>query len=250
MASVPRVIYSAWLQGAAQAPAVVQLCFERWARLNPDYQLRVLEASDAAALLAAHGFPPVPAQALADILRVKILHEHGGLWVDATLYPVVPLDGWLPGQMGGGEFFAFARPGPDRPIASWFLAAAPGHVLLQKLWREVLGFWTKPRQQAHYNGGLIPPDPAASVAPESGGAGDFYPYFWLHYLFQYLLDTDAEFAAAWALCPQLSAGPPHALQAICNGAVSVETFIAAARAAPVQKLNWRINYPLDILARL
>lgn len=51
MALLPRVIYSAWLQGAAQAPAIAPFCFQRWARLNPEYQLRVQEASDAAALL-------------------------------------------------------------------------------------------------------------------------------------------------------------------------------------------------------
>jgi mannosyltransferase OCH1-like enzyme len=81
------VIYSAWLQGAAQAPSVVQSCFQRWARLNPEYQLHVLEASDATALLAGAKFPAMPPQALSDILRVKLLLEHGGLWEDATLLP-------------------------------------------------------------------------------------------------------------------------------------------------------------------
>ncbi len=247
MASVPRVIYSAWLQGAAQAPAVVQSCFQRWARLNPEYQLRVLEASDAATLLAPYNFPPVPPQALSDILRVKLLLEHGGLWVDAALFPIVPLDSWLP---GGAGFFAFARPGPDRPISSWFLASVPGHVIMQKLWAEILRFWCKPRQMATYDGGLIPADPATSVAPEAGGASDFYPYFWLHYLFQYLLETDAAFADSWALCPQPPAGPPHRLQAVCAGAATVEAIIAAARTAPVQKLNWRASYPLDVLGQL
>jgi len=250
MASIPRVIYLAWLQGAAQAPAIVQLCFQRWARLNPEYQLRVLEASDAAALLAGAKFPHLPPQALSDILRVKLLLEHGGLWVDATLFPVLPLESWLPGQMAGAEFFAFARPGPDRPISSWFLAVTPGHVIMQKLWHEILRFWCKPRRLAAYDGGLIPPNPAASVAPEAGGASGGYPYFWLHYLFQYLLETDAAFAAAWALCPQPSALPPHQLQAVCAGAAPVEAIIAAARTAPVQKLDWRANYPLDMLARL
>jgi mannosyltransferase OCH1-like enzyme len=51
MAPLPRVIYSAWLQAVAQAPAVVQCCFTRWTRLNPDYRLQVLDAKDATTLL-------------------------------------------------------------------------------------------------------------------------------------------------------------------------------------------------------
>jgi Capsular polysaccharide synthesis protein len=250
MTSVPRVIYSAWLQGVAQAPAIVQLCFTRWARLNPEYQLRVLDASDAAALLAGHNLPAVPAQAFTDILRVKLLLEHGGIWADATVLPVAPLRDWLPGLMPDSGIFAFSRPGPDRPIASWFMAAAPGHVIVQKLWDEIRHFWRKPRRMAQYNGGLIPPSPSASVAPGSGGATDEYPYFWLHYLFQYLLETDAVFASVWALCPQISAEPPHRLQNVCAGPVTAQVMEAAAKAAPVQKLNWRASYRLDVLARL
>lgn len=249
MASVPRVIYSAWLQGAAQAPAIVQLCFNRWARLNPDYQLRVLEASEAAALLAPHNIPALPAQALCDILRIKLLHEQGGLWVDASLFPVVPLARWLPAQMADTGFCAFARPGPDRPISSWFMAAQPGHAMVRKLWHETLRFWHKPRRMARYNGSLIPPNPAASVAPAAGGATDAYPYFWLHYLFQYLLDTDMEFAALWARCTPPPAGPPHRLQTACTQPVTAAMLHAAAHAAPVQKLNWRVTYPLDIFAQ-
>jgi hypothetical protein len=250
MALLPRVIYSAWLQGAAQAPAIVQLCFQRWARLNPEYQLRVLVASDAAAVLAPHNLPPVPPQALTDILRAKLLLEHGGIWVDASLYPVAPLSAWLPGLMNNTEVFAFARPGPDRPISSWFMAASPGSLIMRRLWVEILRFWHKPRQLAQYNGGVIPPNPAASVAPEAGGASNEYPYFWLHYLFQYLLETDTNFAAAWSLCPHVPAIAPHQLQAACAAPATAQSIITAARTAPVQKLNWRAPYPLDLLALL
>lgn len=247
MASVPRVIYSAWLQGVAQAPAIVQLCLARWARLNPDHEMRVLDAQAAAALLEPYNIPPVPAQALSDILRAKLLLEQGGVWVDATLFPVAPLNAWLPGLVAGAEFFAFSRPGADRPISSWFMAVTPGHVIMRRLWAEILRFWARPRTLAHYNGGLIPPHPAASVAP---GGGAEYPYFWLHYLFQYLLDTDPEFAAAWALCPQISAGPPHHLQGACANNAPRDIVLAAASSAPVQKLNWRGAYPLELLAAL
>lgn len=249
MISVPRVIYSAWLQGAAQAPAIVQLCFTRWARLNPECRFQALDISDAKALLARENLPPLPAQALSDIMRVKMLLDQGGVWVDASLFPVVPLQNWLPAAMSTA-FFAFAQPGPDRPISSWFMAAAPQHMLLQKLWAEVQRFWSKPRQPVHYATGLIPPDPVASVAPNAGGASDYYPYFWLHYLFQYLLDTDPDFAAVWAMCRQVPAGPPHNLQAACAAGVDAPTMLAVARTAPVQKLDWRAAYPLDLLAQV
>ena len=88
------------------------------------------------------------------------------------------------------------------------------------------------------------------MAPGGGGATDEYPYFWVHYLFQYLLETDAIFASAWALCPQISAEPPHRLQNVCAGPVTAQGMEAAAKAAPVQKLNWRASYKLDVLARL
>jgi hypothetical protein len=246
--TVPRVIHSAWLQGAAQAPAIVQLCFSRWTRLNPEYQLRVLQASDASTLLGGHAFPALPAQALSDIMRVKLLLEHGGIWADATLFPVFPLRDWLPGMMARGDFFAFARPGPDRPLASWFLAAPPGHTLMVKLWREILRFWSRARRPVMFGDSIIPPDPAGSVSP--AGDPDIYPYFWLHYLFQYLLDSDADFAAAWALCAQPSADAPHLLQTMFVNAAPLEAMTGAARAAPVQKLNWRDAYPIEILAQV
>lgn len=247
MVPIPRVVYSAWLQGAARAPAMVQLCLARWAELNPGHQIQVLDAQATAALLAPYNIPPVPAQALSDMVRVKLLLDHGGIWVDASLFPVLPLDAWLPRLVAGAGFFAFARPGPDRPISSWLMAAAPGHPIIRRLWAEILRFWQHPRKLAHYAGGLLPPCPAASVAP---GASDTYPYFWLHYLFQYLLETDTEFAAHWARCPQISAGPPHQLQALCASSATPEAIMAAARSAPVQKLNWRAQYPLDVLARV
>jgi hypothetical protein len=121
---------------------------------------------------------------------------------------------------------------------------------MHRLWEEVLRFWHKPRRLAQYNGSLIPSHPAASVAPRAGGASDNYPYFWLHYLFRYLLETDAAFAAAWALGPQIPAEPAHQLQALCANPAPDAAVMAAARTAPVQKLSWRANYPLDVLARL
>ena len=36
------------------------------------------------------------AASLSDILRISLLHEFGGVWVDATVYCNRPIDEWLP----------------------------------------------------------------------------------------------------------------------------------------------------------
>ena len=248
---IPRIIYSLWYQGVAQAPDTVRLCFERWRALNPGYEMKILDAVDVRRLL--HGFPvpleSISPQALSDIVRIHLLAGTGGVWADATVLPIQPLESWLPQVTEDTGFFAFDRPKPDRPLSSWFLAASHPQLLIQKWLREVGRFWCKPRAGAFYEGSMIPPDPNWEIAPDGGAREDRYPYFWFHYLFGYLLKEDAEFARLWSLCRKVDAEPPHRLQRLFSqgNAPSPEAIAAAARAAPVQKLNWRQPYPPSLL---
>jgi hypothetical protein len=252
--AMPRVIYSLWLQGEKQAPDIVRLVFQRWSSLNPNYELRILDGEDVDELL--RGLPIAPrvmtVQALSDVARMGLLVE-GGVWVDATVFPIAPLDSWLPDVMKDSGFFAFERPGVDRPVASWFIAAEPNHLLTTKWWREVKRFWSKPRSLATYDGEVIPPNPIWEVTPDGGAMKDEHPYFWFHYLFAYLLDNDADFATNWKSCSKWWADPPaYRLQALLQGdkQPSNEAIAETARCEPMHKLNWRHKYPLDILAAL
>lgn len=248
--SIPKVIYSLWFQGRDQAPEVVKANFLRWEKLNPNYQLRILDLEDVGALLRGVnlGVQTLPPQALSDIVRARLLQANGGIWVDASLFPVRPLDDWLPHVVTEAGFFAFERPGPDRPLSSWFLVNTPGHAILVRWWMEIERFWSQPRRLI--NG--IPANPAHVVSPNGSAASGEFPYFWFHYLFQYLLDTDAEVAACWHACTKISAGGPHHLQFLFSQPNS-PTEIDIKRAlnvAPVQKLDWRRSYPLEVFARL
>ena len=247
---VPKVIYSLWLQGKEEAPDLVRLNFERWARLNPHYRLKILDRNDVEPLLKGVALPiaNMTPQALANVVRTRLLLDKGGIWVDASLFPVKPLDDWLPDMLTEAGFFAFERPGPDRPISNWFLVATAENQILREWWKEIKRFWSKPRQLV--NG--IPNDPVACVSPEGAAATDKFPYFWHHYLFQYLLENRPEVAALWNDCIKFSADFPHRLQFLfMNNNHPVEAEIRqAADAAPVQKLNWRASYPLDVVASL
>ncbi len=248
--AVPKTIYSMWLQGKEQAPDLVQLNFERWAALNPQYRLEVLERSHVASLLQDSVFPTIalPPQALSDVVRARLLLTRGGIWVDASLFPVKRLDDWLPDVLTSAGFFAFERPGSDRPLSSWFLAATPDHFIFRQWWSEIAKFWSRPRRLIEG----IPLNPVASVAPETAAQTDEFPYFWFHYLFQYLLDTSPEVAALWEHCFKFPAERPAKLQSLFgnNDAPSNTQIIEAASSAPVQKLNWRTTYPLDIFSLL
>ena|SRR5271167_107809 len=112
------ITWTCWFQGRNHAPELVQKCLRSWEDQNPGWDVRCLDASS-----ALHYAPAlvnfdltkrdVAAASLSDDLRISVLHEFGGVWVDATLLCNRPLDEWLPGAFGEG-FFAFDTPDHGR----------------------------------------------------------------------------------------------------------------------------------------
>ncbi len=185
-----KTIWTCWLQGREAAPSLVTKCLTSWERSNPTWEFRCLDATSIERYIPIREHvdldrQSISAASLSDIVRIHLLHEFGGVWVDATLFCNRPLDDWLPKVMKEG-FFAFAAPGPDRPLSSWFLSARSGNSLLSHWHRRTIEYWT---------------DRAASD-----------DYFWFHHLFRDMCDTDRELAEAWSRVPKVSADGPHALQ--------------------------------------
>jgi hypothetical protein len=247
---IPKVIYTIWMQGKEQAPDLVKLILERWAALNPDYRLEILDQNDVETLLEGEGLEigGLPFQALSDIARARLLLDTGGIWVDATLFPMRPLDHWLHELVAETGFFAFERPGPDRPIASWFLVASRDNQIVRRWWTEIRRFWSRPRSLVPG----VPADPLSCVSIEGASATSEFPYHWFHYLFQFVINADPQSGALWSRCIKSSAIPPHRLQFLFRDVPnpSKGQIEEAAASAPVQKLDWRVTYPLDILAAL
>jgi hypothetical protein len=244
VAEVPRTIYSLWLQGLEDAPAIVRLNFERWTRLNPGYRMEILDQVAVAELLSdvplkVDNLSP---QALSDVVRACLLARNGGVWVDASVFPARPLDEWLPAHINSSGFFAFERPGPDRPLSSWFIAATADNPIMRAWWEEVLNYWSAERLLRKG----IPDNPVEAVATWT----DTYPYFWFHYLFQLLVDRDPDLGRAWAACVKVSADAPHVMQGRLaqDPRIELDELRAIAALAPVHKLNWRAPYPAEKLS--
>ncbi|MEA2663251.1 MAG: hypothetical protein QOI11_195 [Candidatus Eremiobacteraeota bacterium] len=182
---IPRTIWALWLQGWDEAPEIVQACRSTWESLNPSWSFQPLTLSSLPALLgadalrfvdSAHELPP---EALSDVVRIALLERYGGVWADSTTYCLQPLDDWLSAAMPSG-FFAFAKPGPDRMISSWFLAAAPGNALVERWAARTRAYWTERAERDHY--------------------------FWFHHIFAACYANDAAFRAVWDATPEILAG--------------------------------------------
>jgi len=242
--AIPKIVYMLWLQGRASAPQIVKTNMDRWEALNPDYELCVLDEADVAELLRETGFNigAIGRAAVSDIVRLELLARTGGVWVDATLFPAIPLSEWIDTVRSPQGFFAFRSPGADRPLASWFLVASEGNTMVQRWHAQAQRFWREEQGQRHAFG--APEDPAASVAPGAGASRSTYPYYWVHYLFAYLLETDLDFRSRWDQCADLSADPPHALMEVLEERphLSGEALHTALDAAPLHKLNRRKHF--------
>lgn len=248
--ALPRTVHLLWFQGRDAAPEVVKHNLARWERLNPGYKVKVWDEEGVGSLLVGSGLATegLSRQSLSDIFRARLLVDHGGVWADATVFPVEPLDDWLPQAVETTGFFAFER--EDVPLSSWLIASAPGHHLASRWWEEVCRVWSVPRQVSPVV--QLPQDPARRVAPETIDEDQELPYFWLHCLFAYVLRSDPIAAQAWEGRHHLSAMPAHRLQDLCRAQKSPsERQVAMALAAsPVQKLDWRETYPLEKIERV
>lgn len=252
MHALPRDIFAYWHQGADQLPELVEMNLERWRRLNPGWTLTLLDADDARRILADSpvDVDSVPIPALSDLLRARVLRNHGGVWVDATLYPVVPLDGWLPAAVAPSGFFTFDGPQPDRPIVSWILAAHTGSPLMRRWCEEIDRYWSQPRNVVKRIG-RWPGDSIAAVSP--GTEADPAPYFWLHFLFGRLVEIDAEFAHTWAATPKYAPGRCFTVWKTLKRerTATVERLRELASTSPLQKLTLdKVKYPVELLRDL
>jgi hypothetical protein len=188
--AMKKTIWSCWFQGRDTAPYLVERCFASWELKNPGWDFRCLDAVSVQRYVDLHSVvdfqsQSVTAASLSDILRILLLHEFGGVWVDATLLCNRPLDEWLPSLMTEG-FFAFAAPGHDRLLSSWFLSAIADHHLISAWCRRTIEYWSSRRCAENY--------------------------FWFHHLFNDICNSDKAAADAWARVPKISADGPHAVQ--------------------------------------
>lgn len=253
---LPKTIWMLWFQGMDQAPYIVRKCYDSWVERNQGWDVVFLDKDLLAKFRAEGRLTPESAglslQQASDLIRLGLLAEYGGVWADATSFCVRPLDEWLFPKLESG-FFAFARPGRDRILSSWFLAAERDNYLVTRMYKFMLSYWTgQPirRDQRDFIvcilARLLQLSPQtralwfSRLLRQTIGAS---PYFALHYGFEKLIREDRECSRVWQLTPKLSADGAHRL--LTAGLMSTATHEIRreidGQVSPVYKMTWKID---------
>lgn len=135
-----------WFQGEddKEMPKLNSVCIKRWKELNPGWKVNVLSSKTIVKYVPEYYDITKQSkfdrnyQAKSDLLRLMLLKQYGGIWVDASVYPMLPLDDFISDILNDVGFFTyrFMKRSHRRETVSWFLVAnSPNHYLL-KMWLD------------------------------------------------------------------------------------------------------------------
>lgn len=253
--NLPKNIYVFWYDGFDNLPPIAEMCIKLWEKLNPEFNVLKLDKNDLNKCLQELGLLNlnIPVQPLSDILRVYILSRYGGVWTDATVLPIMPLNNWLPENFQQ-SFFAFrCHHAPYCLISSWFLVSSAKHKITEEWLKEILCYWDKSRTlyMDPREGNPTPENPLYEVY--NNKESETYPYFFLHYLFTGMILKNDHLRNIWDKVPTISSTPLHKLQNYMrtHSILNENEVINMLDQSIVEKLDWRLHIEnLDLLYSL
>ena len=214
-----KTIWIYWAQGIENAPDLVKVCVASWRYYNPNWNIKILNQTNINTMQRVATTP-----SFSDILRINLLDEHGGLWVDATTFCNKPLDDWLPEYTKEG-FFAFREPQPEYQLCSWFLYGERNNYIIKSWKQEVDDYW-KTRKNAH-------------------------EYLWFHSLFNKLYKNDKLVERIWNEVPNYKANWQPLAESPSNphyfAPYTTQRLVQLKDnnlTAPVYKLKWSVSNQL------
>src|SRR5215831_16085772 len=104
-----KTIWMYWIKSFSKAPELVQICLGSWVKKNPGWNVVPLDDVTVDTYMNMQDVreknPRLTIQAFADLLRVRLLRDYGGVWCDATTFCNRSLDDWLGDYIRDGVFF-------------------------------------------------------------------------------------------------------------------------------------------------
>ena len=140
---IPKKIWTYW-HDPNNIPKTVKLCMESWKKYNPNYEITLITKEN----YKKHVYIPKEIEEhknfhdgharFSDLIRLYVLSENGGVWIDSSILINSQLDDWLFTKYA--EFSGFYIEGftkkPQYPvIENWFFACNKNSEFVRK-WRD------------------------------------------------------------------------------------------------------------------
>ena len=216
-------IFTIWLQGEDNAPALVKACF-RSVRRHCKQELVVLDENTIfdyitlpKEIVKKYKDGKIGHAHFADICRVELLYEYGGYWLDSTAFVTAPIPNWIEDE----DFFVYLTGNnyniggsPYSFMQNCFIRARKGAFLLAAWRAMILDYWM------HEN--------------------HTFDYFMHQLLFRTLVMNDERAKKYFDKMPHCPQDPTHALWwAYQNQPFNQETFDQVTSGAFFQKTTYR-----------
>lgn len=145
-------VWVCWMQGMEQAPALVQRCYRSLKENLKDKEVVLLMEENLDQYVKIPDFildklhkGIITRTHFSDILRVELLIQNGGTWIDATVFCSGEN---IPKYMMEDEFFIFQKlkPGSDGStinMSSWFMSAWSNQKFLLATRELLYAYWRK-----------------------------------------------------------------------------------------------------------
>lgn len=132
--SIPRIIWTYWHE--LPAPKMVELCQKNWRQYASNHEIRLINKATIGKWITPEKIPEyfhtLPAYRQADWLRLQLLAQYGGIWVDASIIMTQDLDWVHKIQLQEkteyvGFYIHLYTNRLNKPIIeNWFMAAVAG----------------------------------------------------------------------------------------------------------------------------
>lgn len=256
--NIPKKIWTFWYQGLSDAPFLVKKCIASWADKNPGWEVIVLDRHNLKQYMPAD-FPydvlvnKLPIVKFSNAVRLQLMTTYGGVWVDATILCVNPLDSWIHESNTSG-FFMFSITGQERIIATWFLACQPNNYLVTQLKNKYIDFFTNHSfdVDSWYKKIIVKilsfffnrneETTRYWLSPWVTDWLHIYPYYIFHYLFKRLVVEDEKCHAIWQQMPKINAAEPHKYSSkLANPLTDKIKQDIDQKLTPLYKLTWKFS---------
>ena len=221
--SVPsKKVWIYWSTGLEEtAPDIVKMCYARMQRILKDREIVLLSKYNYIKYVQLPDYiidkyekGIIAHVHFSDLLRVELLAQYGGTWIDSTVYL---LSDQIPTYMLDSELFMFQKlkPGLDGnvvKVSSWFISAYSNHKIILAQRHLMREYWKK-----------------HNVAAD---------YFFFHHLMSMVADYYSE---EWRRIIQVPNSAPHILLLMLYDEYNQEKWDALVRLCPIQKLTYKLD---------